>query len=122
MNANIQAAVAAGAPALAALLRAANPAQLEHCSIAARDLLRSFLVPFMLAEALRKDLHPAPLLEKFWQRVTERPSALVATVEAIQLCRVTDDMRADDLCLVDKVSNCSTVSYGFAPAPPSAAR
>lgn len=89
VNANMQAAAAAGSPALAALMRAAPRGQRERASEAAKRLLGCFLNPFKLSHGLRSSPSAAPLVEKLWQRVFERPEALAATVEAFGVCQGT---------------------------------
>lgn len=97
----MEAAAVSGGPALARLLRGGSRAQLEVRSRTARRLLRTFLQPFTLVSML--DLAPSAsaVVEKFWQRVAERPSALAATVEALQACSAgEDDCRIEELCLI----------------------
>jgi hypothetical protein len=92
VSASMQAATAAGAPALAALLSAAPGGQLEERSMTARALLYIFLLPFELQDQLqqRENAQQTPsgarLISEIWQRAAENPLALAAAVEAIQAC------------------------------------
>ena len=83
--ANMQAVAEAGALVLAALLRTASRAQLESCSTATRGLLHCFLYPYELAAYLYTTSRSPSLVTSFWQRVQERPSALAAAVDALQV-------------------------------------
>lgn len=88
----MQAAAAAGSPALVTLLRATPPAQLQECSNLLSLLLHGYLTPFTLVFPTRSggsaQLTPstAALVDKFWQRVREHPAALEATGQAVQAC------------------------------------
>ena len=85
MNADMQAAVASGGAALAAVLRAAPPELLPECSAAARKLIVCFFQTYYPTACLLRTPSTTPLVEHFWQKVMESPSALAATVEALQV-------------------------------------
>jgi hypothetical protein len=86
VGANMQAAAAAGGAALAALLGPSPRGHPEEWSDTVRDLLHCFLQPFVLVWPLSESPSAATLVNKVWQRVMECPSALAATVEALQAC------------------------------------
>lgn len=100
VNANMQAAAAAGAPAVAALLRVAPRFRELAGAMAARKLLSCFLMPFVLSLIVNRSPSAEPLVEQHWQRVMERPAALAATVEALSMCFSTVQFRSEDLALV----------------------
>ena len=88
----MQAAAAGGAPALAALLRAA-PRETRSSSTA-RMLLQCFLLAFLVQKKAfaRHSSSTVPLIEKFWERVMQFPMALADTVEALQECEALSDL------------------------------
>lgn len=89
----MQAAAVEGAPALASLLKGANSWWLEAVSAGVEEILHCFLYPFKLGLVAQHSTSVAPLIDKLWQRVQERPMALAATVEAFQACHMTDSGR-----------------------------
>lgn len=100
VSANLQAAAMAGSAALTELLREATPAQVGRCRTHASMLLMAFRCPLELVHHLQKDPSAAPLVQKFWQRVVEHPSALAAEVEAGRACRDADSALLEYVVLV----------------------
>lgn len=99
---SLLAAAAAAAPALGALLRGAPQTEREESSGAMRRLLHCFLYPFAIEGCVRVWGHLAAQLARdtFWQRVIESPSALVETLEALQLRHPTAGDAGQDATLV----------------------
>lgn len=100
VSASFHATTMSWSTALAVLLQAASPAQLAACSVHARCFLYCFLHSSKLISSLRGVPRAERLVQILWQRVTECPSALSATVEALQLSETNASVRRADIQLV----------------------
>ena len=79
------------ASSLSKLLTAAEGDELEMCSNIAQNVLLCFLHQFSFVGLLVDSQIETVLIAEVWQRVLRVPTALSATVQALQQCRTNEE-------------------------------